>query len=210
MKVGNWVFVTGAPRSGTTFAGLVLSLPLRVDYIHEPFNPDCGLPGIRRRFLYVRSGDAGEPRYRAMVEAMMRYDFRLRTGLYPEDGAVKRLVKRVVGSRGPFYLRLAKVNLFRRAAVVKDPIGCLLLHYLAVQFGFRVLCLVRHPVAFVASHLRLGWDVQRRLDDLAGQPGVIEDFFGGRRDGLRPRTDEPVVVAATLWRALNIDRKSVV
>jgi hypothetical protein len=45
-KIDNWIFVTGVPRSGTTFAGKILSLPLEVDYTHEPFNPRCGMPGI--------------------------------------------------------------------------------------------------------------------------------------------------------------------
>jgi hypothetical protein len=45
-RIENWIFVTGVIRSGTTFVGKVLSLPLSVDYIHEPFNPLCGMPGI--------------------------------------------------------------------------------------------------------------------------------------------------------------------
>ena len=37
-KIDNWILVSGAIRSGTTFTGRVLSLPLEVDYIHEPYN----------------------------------------------------------------------------------------------------------------------------------------------------------------------------
>lgn len=46
-RIKNWIFVTGVIRSGTTFVGKILSLPLQVDYIHEPFNPLCGIPGMK-------------------------------------------------------------------------------------------------------------------------------------------------------------------
>ena len=41
-----WLWVTGIPRGGTTFVGRILSVPRSVDFIHEPFNPDCAVEGI--------------------------------------------------------------------------------------------------------------------------------------------------------------------
>ena len=111
--VANWVFVTGAPRSGTTFAGRMLSPFPRVDYIHEPFNPDCGIPGLDRRFLYLRAGERAlvdEGSAEELIARIFRYDFRLRTGLFAKDTKAKKLLKRVTGSRGPVHLRVVKAN----------------------------------------------------------------------------------------------------
>lgn len=202
-KVDNWVYVTGAPRSGTTFAGLILSTPLSVDYIHEPFNPDCGLPGVSTEYAYTRRGAPNEPRVRAMVEAIQRYRFTLRTGYYPSDTRLRRLVKRIVGSRGPFHLRLAKANVFRRAAVVKDPTGCLLTKYLADEFGFRPLVIVRHPAAFVASLMRIGADLASALAALAENESLMADYFDGESDLLPSGNTDDVIMGATLWRAVN-------
>ncbi|MFQ5889927.1 MAG: sulfotransferase [Gemmatimonadota bacterium] len=201
MKIDNWIFVTGAPRSGTTFVGRLLSAPLSVDYIHEPFNPDCGIPGIDRRFLYLRRGSEEAERLRATIAAIFRYDFRLRTGYYPNDPRLRRLVKRLVGSRGPFHLRLAKLNPFHRAAVIKDPIGCLLAAYLADEYRIKPVILVRHPVAFVASVLRLGWRLS--LEPIRDQPHLVEDHFADDGAFLEARRENPVEQAAALWRALN-------
>ncbi len=200
MKIRNWIFVTGAPRSATTFVGRTLSAPLRVDYIHEPFNPACGIPGIDRRFLYLRPGEEGPDRYRASIDELFHYRARLKTGYYPEDTFTKRAIKRVVGSRGPFYYRLARLNPFHTAAVIKDPIGCLLTGYLAERHGVRPVILIRHPVAVTASIKRLGWTPN--LGFLEDQHDLLEDYFAP--DTLaRADLSTTVRAAAWEWWALN-------
>ncbi|MEO0377751.1 MAG: hypothetical protein AAF329_24760, partial [Cyanobacteria bacterium P01_A01_bin.17] len=105
-KIKNWIFVTGAPRSGTTFVGQILSTPISVDYIHEPFNPGCGIPGIGASYSYVRpSLDSKEmQRYHALTRRIFSYDFTLKTNTDPTDSQSRRLMKGLMGSRGPFYL----------------------------------------------------------------------------------------------------------
>lgn len=200
MNIENWVFVTGAPRSGTTFVGRVLSAPIEVDYIHEPFNPDCGIPGLERRFLYLRPGERAPESYRDPIDRLFRYDVRLRTGHYPEDSRLKRALKSVAGSRGPFYYRIARWNPFHTAAVIKDPIGCLLTGYLAERHGVRPVVLVRHPLAVAASVKRLGWTPT--LDFLREQPRLSEDYFSSS-DWTDADVSTPVRAAAWQWRALN-------
>ena len=201
MKIENWIYVTGAPRSSTTFVGKVLSAPLSVDYIHEPFNPDCGLPGIDQRYLYLRAGSELAAHYRPLIESLFRYDFSLKTGYYPKDGFWCRAAKHVVGSRGPFYLRLAKLNPFHTAAVIKDPIGCLLTEYMASVFPVKPVVMIRHPVPFVASLRRLGWEAD--LASLRRQPLLMEDYFADGDGSLGATAADPLESAAILWRALN-------
>lgn len=207
MTIGRWIFVTGSPRSATTFVGRVLAAPLGADYIHEPFNPDCGVlprdgsPGAERLYPYVREGGRDQARFDETFRRILRYDFDLRTGYYRNDTTLRRLIKRVVGSRGPFHLRLAKLNPFHRIAVLKDPTGCLLPEYLAARFGVRPVVLVRHPVPFVASALRLGWRLD--LAPLRAQPDLVGDHFADEPGFLESDCSDPLEGAALLWRALN-------
>lgn len=102
-RIGNWILVTGAIRSGTTFMGRVLSLPLTVDYLHEPFNGGYRLPdGEPFRPRYVRPDpDGGATRhYRRHVAPIFSYDFGLNTVRHPADSWHKQIAKRLVGSRG--------------------------------------------------------------------------------------------------------------
>jgi hypothetical protein len=203
--IHNWIFVTGAPRSGTTFVGDILSTPLQVDYIHEPFNPDCGIDGIGQRYLYLRPHGSAAVSYEPLIRSMFSYKFRLRTGYYRNDTVPRKLAKKIVGSRGPFYLRLAKINMFHRAAVVKDPVGCLLAEYLAETFKIRPVILIRHPLAFVASTTRLGWQLDKELSlsSLWEQEELVEDHFSSDQQVRKVNYCDPTAAAAGLWRALN-------
>lgn len=199
-KTDNWIFVTGLPRSGTTFAGKVLSLPLAVDYIHEPFNPSCGIIGLTRRYPYLRPDHATPEAqvYQEAVSALLRYDVRLKTGLYTRDSKLRRAAKRIVGSRGGLYLRLARLNAFRKAAVIKDPTGFLLTAFLAHHFGVKPVILLRHPVTLAASWERLGWTPALHL--LAEQPALVDDFLADDLPLLTKSWPDPVQPLAVLWR----------
>jgi hypothetical protein len=157
----------------------------------------------------VARGTAEERELRRRVTEMQRYDFRLRTAFYERDGSMKRAVKRVTGSRGPFYLRMARLNPFSRVAVVKDPVGCLLTHWLTSEFGFQALVLLRHPVAFVASTRRLGWDLGEHLASLFAQRRLVEEWFPNGLAGVAAerlaahRWDTHAERGALLWAALN-------
>ncbi|MDH3222271.1 MAG: sulfotransferase [Gemmatimonadota bacterium] len=198
MKRTPWIFVTGAPRSGTTFVGRILSMSLTVDYIHEPFNPDCGIPGVDQRFAYV-DPEAVDPVWVERVSDLMRYRTRLRTGYYPEDTPARRVIKAIVGSRGPFHYRLARLNPVGRHVVLKDPIGCLLTEFLARRFSMRPVVMIRHPAAFASSYKRLGWAPQ--LHALREQPALVSRYFA--ESHLLQETGNRVADAARLWTALH-------
>ena len=201
MRIQNWIFVTGAPRSGTTFVGKILSAPLEVDYIHEPFNPDCGIPGMEQRFLYLRKGGYGETDYQPLIEKLFEYKISLKTGYFQNDTRWRRLVKSLVGSRGPFHLRMAKLNPFHTAAVIKDPVGCLLAEYLSLHYRVSPVVLIRHPVAFVASIRRIGWPLD--LEPIRQQEDLVQQYFSDPRDPLWRSWSDPLDIAAVLWRCLN-------
>ncbi len=201
-NITNWIFVTGVIRSGTTFVGKVLSLPLEVDYLHEPFGRNCGMPEVEHLPPpYLRPG-AETPearRYRAHLERLFRYDFTLQTAPHDGDSWQRTLAKQVVGSRGPFYLRLAKLNPFHTAALIKDPNARMLTEYLYREFGVKPVVVVRHPVSLMASLRRVEWWPGVR--EFAGQPDLIEDYFAEEPDFLTRTWGDPMLKSAAHWRA---------
>ncbi|WP_152983626.1 sulfotransferase [Lyngbya aestuarii] len=201
-NIKNWIFVTGVPRSGTTFVGMNLSLPLEVDYIHEPFNPQCGLPEITQWYRYVRpSLDTEEmQKYHQLTQKIFSYDFTLKTNIPENDPWQRKIIKQVIGSRGPFYLRWAKMNPFHQAAVIKDPIGNLLSEYLYVNFQVKPVIIIKHPTSFVASIKRVNFQPSpAKLND---QPHLIEDYFADEPDFLTQEWSDPVLAAAAFWRVI--------
>lgn len=202
MRPRRWVLVTGVPRSGTTFVGRVLATSVRCDYVHEPFNPQVGLPWVSRLFTYA---PPDSPELDDELSRLMRYDVRLRTAFFPQDSVARRAAKRVIGSRGPVYLRLAKLNPFTETAVMKDPHAALLAPVLARRHGFRVVVVVRHPVAVVASFRARGWPPGRALEELLGDPCAASEVLGSDRGRVERVLESPRVDVegpAVLWRVL--------
>ena len=198
--IKNWIFVTGVPRSGTTFVGMTLSLPLEVDYIHEPFNPMCGIPGMNRWYRYLRPTlDTEEMQhYHQLTKSIFSYDFTLTNNIPKYDPWLRQMSKRIVGSRGPFYLRFAKLNFFHKAAVVKDPTGNLLSEYLYLHFGVKPVIIIKHPTSFIASLKRVNfWPNPSKLND---QPHLIEDYFFDEAEFINRDWSDPVLAAAAFWR----------
>jgi hypothetical protein len=201
-QIKNWIFVTGVPRSGTTFVGMNLSLPLQVDYIHEPFNPQCGLPEITQWYRYVRpSLDTEEmQKYHQLTQKIFSYDFTLKTNIPQNDPWPRKIIKQVIGSRGPYYLRWAKINPFHQAAIIKDPIANLLCEYLYVNFQVKPVIIIKHPASFVASIKRVNFQpTPAKLND---QPHLIEDYFADEADFLTKDWSDPVLAAAAFWRVI--------
>ncbi len=184
---------------------MTLSAPISVDYIHEPFNPRGGLSCIQSPYPYLRAEGHNPKKFALLqqeIEKVFNYDFNLETVYYPSDSTYQRWIKRVMGSRGPFYLCLAKLNPFRKATVIKDPLGCFLTEYLAQKYQVKVIVLVRHPVAFVASTRRLEWH-HKNFRNLAIQEHLVEDYFPDEVDFLQKQWSTPLEAAAALWRILN-------
>ena len=110
------------------------------------------------------------------------------------------MTKQLVGSRGPFYLRLAKINVFHKAAVIKDPIGILLAEYLHLNFGVKPVIVIKHPVSLIASLKRVNW--WPHPCELADDQ-LIEDYFCDEADFMDRSWSTPMLASAPYWRALH-------
>ena len=201
-NINSWIFVTGVPRSGTTFVGKILSLPLSVDFINEPFSAGNVAPEKEFRYRYLRPDESSTiaNSYHGAFERLIQYDFHLETWYSNDDSWYRRILKYILGSRGPFYLRLAKLNPFHRAAVIKEPQHALITEFLSQRFSIRPVIVVKHPVSMAASLKRLGWSP--RLDWFASQPSLVEDYFADEPDFVEHAPDNIVEAAAKHWRVI--------
>lgn len=207
-QIQNWIFVTGVPRSGTTFVGMNLSLPREVDYIHEPFNPQCGLQGLdqlvhtSQNYFYVRDSFDTQlmQDYHQLTKKIFTYDFNLKNHVPQNDPWKRQLIKRLIGSRGPYYLRFAKLNMFHKAAIIKDPIGCFLCEYLYLQFGVKPVIVVKHPISFIASLKRVNfWP---NLAKISNSSDLVKDFFPDEESFFTKEWSDPISAASAFWRVV--------
>jgi hypothetical protein len=106
-----------------------------------------------------------------------------------------------VGTRGPYYLRLAKLNPFHRHAVIKDPTGALMTEYLHVHFGVQPVIVIRHPLSFVASLKRVNWwpDVHK----LVRQDTLFRDYLASNPAFWETNWKDPIESASAHWRLLH-------
>jgi hypothetical protein len=200
----DWIFVTGMIRSGTTFLGTILSKPLSVDYIHEPFNGAYTLPE-RRRLIpqYVRAEDQSQAadRFRDSVSKLFAYRIGMQFAPNDMDSRWRKTGKFVVGSRGPFYLRLAKANMLRSSAIIKDPMAGISTEFLYREFGVKPVIIVRHPVSLAASLRRVQWFPQ--VHDFRLQPDLIQDYLLNDATFLQQDWSDRLLEAMAHWRLLH-------
>jgi Sulfotransferase family len=194
------ILVTGLPRAGTSWVGKMLQAGRDVVYVNEPLNPQHPpgrSPGVlnaevSHRFQYI-CADNDEPWAAAFADTLrLRYrlaaELRRNHGLYD----LARLVK---------YGTAFTAGRFRhRRPLIDDPFAVLSSAWFAERLGCQVVAIVRHPVGFIASRQRLGY--QTDLYELLDQPLLVRDLPGRYADEIRALADSPdnIAKAALLWR----------
>ncbi len=121
------ILVTGAPRSGTTWVGRMISQSAAVTYIHEPFN--ANLDRFSRR-----------PESHSLNLDCM-YFYISKENEYSFHQPVQRLLNDPTNNR----------------VLIKDPIGIFSAEWLASRFDMDVIVMIRHPAAFVGSLKLQNW-----------------------------------------------------
>ena len=162
------------------------------------------MPGMNQRWQYVKPS-LDTPHMLALHEAasrIFRYDFTLRNSPFENDPIHMKFVKRIVGTRGPYYLRLAKLNPFHRHAVIKDPTATLLTEYMHVHFGVQPVIVVRHPLSFIASLKRVNW--WPTVEKIVHQKHLYADYLKTDQDIWRSDWGNPVQAAAAHWRLIHM------
>jgi hypothetical protein len=194
------VLVTGAHRSGTTWAGRVLAAAATpMGYIWEPFNPRHrpGTFPIRfpHYFHYVCAENAAE--CAAPLADMLAFRYRpgaeLRSLRRPRDAA----------RMGRDWWRFTRCGRRGATPLVKDPIALFSAEWLAATFDMRVLVMIRHPAAFAASIRRRGW--RHRFADFLEQPLLMRDLLAPYAGEIRAASEQRLHIldeAVLLWNIL--------
>jgi hypothetical protein len=184
----NPILVTGSHRAGTTWVGKMLALSVRTCYLGEILRPGNRLldgERVPHWFLYVTAETGGA--LFGPLHRILSFDF-----TWPKRRGLRRLVP-------------SRLALFRRTRrwfglprpIMKDPIAAMSAEWLAGAFQMDVLCLVRHPAAFVASLKRVNW----RFDftHFLHQPRLMEDWLHPFAGLLSQPPDDIVEEGALLW-----------
>ena len=150
-------FLTGLPRSGTSWSALAIVTALHGMLIYEPYNWEF-FPERRR------------------------YDLRY-TPIDGEDADLLRVLQRELRYwRRP---RRSLQALLSPAVVVKDVHIGLAADYLWAHYRPHTIVLVRHPCAVADSWARLGFEVDERIDKLLSQPRLLADHLAPFEEHMR-------------------------
>ena len=197
-----WIFLTGMIRSGTTFVGNVLTLPWSVGYLHEPFNGGVragdGTP-FSPQYIAPDAPDAQKAAYRTHVQPIFDLELTLPVTNHPNDSRFRKIVKSLVGSRGPVNLTLARFNPVRRVMVLKDPVAKLSTEFLYREFSVQPVVMVRHPVSLAASLDRVSWYPE--MKDFLEQPELLRNYFADEEEFLNRQWSSRLLEAMAHWRA---------
>jgi Sulfotransferase family len=194
------ILVTGSHRSCSSLVGRMIGLSPRIGYIHEPFNYFIGRKGIcnanfDKFFTYIT--DENESFYDRDISRTISYKYNLlsQLGLVKSKGDVKYLLSE--------YYHFLKYDLLNSRALVKDPFALFSSEWLSQKFDMDVIILIRHPMAFVNSLVKLNWSFP--FSHFLEQPLLIKDYLYPFEDEINnyARKEQPLLQQATLlWKVI--------
>jgi hypothetical protein len=185
------ILVTGAPRSGTTWVGRMLCAGRELTYVSEPLNPESGsIPSVRPQRWFQIVSPENDAFFRQGLDAVSRSAPRAHAELahVRSVGDMARLG------------RLLSASVAGKAAgrrvLIKDPFAAFSAAWFSRELRCKIVVVVRHPAAVVASIKRLGWAFP--LADLVAQPEAIAEraILGRQRIA---RESGGVAESAALW-----------
>ncbi len=183
------ILVTGAPRSGTTVVGELLTAASHTGELYEPMNASVGDPAIRNPFEVPGSADFSHEAGEAFIDRV----------------AARRLRPRKASGtkRHPYFNRtnrtivLDRLSPTRRRTVWKDPFAFFLTPQVVARGDIPVVVTLRDPLSLAGSFKRMDWAA-----DVGGLARRMRE--AGLRVDETPETiamtqADPVRTAAVLW-----------
>ncbi|MCH2141319.1 MAG: sulfotransferase, partial [Phycisphaerales bacterium] len=197
------LLVTGAPRSGTTWAGKVFASVANTLYAHEPFNPNspCAYSPLRVPCFFYRLAEDKNARELKYMQDLInikyrRCSIRLCDLKFPKT-ALSRMKYCSQGLLG-----MVKAD----RAVIKDPIAIMSADILCRHLNIKPLFMVREPAACVSSIYIRNWRTDFRL--LNPYTDRLEEIIPGEIDQLKKLAENPdhdlIENAAFVWRISNL------
>jgi hypothetical protein len=194
------ILVTGSPRSGTTWVGRMLTASPQLYYIHEPFNPDhrpgYGICNVKFAHYQTYITEANEKKYLEPIRQMVEGKFNLSAAILNSRSLsdIRKAwnQKKIIQDHSRKHMR----------PLIKDPIALMSAGWLARRFNVRVVVMIRHPAAFVASMKRLnfGFDPTRWA---LSQNLLLKDYLSPLEDELKRLREsgaDSIGQNALLWK----------
>ncbi len=180
------VFITGAPRCGSSWVGEILGASTGVRYIYEPFNKNWvpKLQGKLNHFAYVDTS--------SMVSGVIKHTA---NNAFQGKQSWKQLTR--AAYRGYWS------SAIRRASnvVVKDPTASLMSSWIAKQYDAQVLFIMRHPCGFASSLDALDWKLG--VNCLLRQEALMQDHLEPYRALLQHASNDKWLTRGAIWGALH-------
>jgi Sulfotransferase domain len=195
------ILVTGMHRSGTSWVGHMLCAG--GDFIHLPeplnvLNRQTILPSrVEQWYTYIsdRNEEIYLPHYRDAMAFRLHPLQSIRNARLGSPRDPFRITKR--------WMSFPLGRIQGRRLLIRDPFAVLSSDWFARRLGFRVVVVVRHPLAVIGSLKRLGYVFD--FKNLLTQPLLMDERLGPFRSEMeamaRARTDI-VDQGCLLWRVV--------
>ena len=191
------ILVTGAHRSGTTWAGRMLAADADTAYISEPLNL-WHRPGVFRArvdhwYPYICEDNGSE--FLPAFQDLLEFDY----FLWDEIRSLRS--RRDFLRMGRDFLIFYNGLMRGQRALLKDPFAVFSTPWFAKRLKSRVVITVRHPAAFASSLKRLDWFFD--FQDLLDQPLLMRDHLERYRDEMKSiQSDDVIGQSALLWKMI--------
>jgi len=191
------ILVTGAHRSGTTWAGKMLAADSETTYVSEPLNVlhRPGIFGAKVKHWYQYICEENEGEYLHAFQQLLELDYHLldemRSIRSPKD------LLRMGRDFAIFYRGLMQ----GQRVLIKDPFAVFSTQWFAKKLNCKIIVTVRHPAAFASSLQRLNWSFD--FNDLLDQPLLMRDHLEKYRDEMSAiKKDDIIGQASLLWKMI--------
>lgn len=201
-------FISGLPRSGTTYVGTILDQDPSIVTFNEPLNDEFGLRRVTHKFPYIADGadDAQTHRSTQWLDAVLnlRGGWR-RFALSPDRSRSSHAAKILFGSRVSWRWRFARLQqLTPRTAhrlCIKDPFATFALGHLARERAIPSVCMIRHPAAYYLSFRTQRWRIG--MHQLANEHQLRSAYGDGIGDRLwNAAAHDHLVYCGLLWKMM--------
>jgi hypothetical protein len=171
----------------------MLSLSHQNYYLGEIFNPDDKRldPNLLQRwFLYIPLEEGSNHPLYESIKNILTLNF-----TWPNRKGLRRFL--------PSRLKLFRIThkyLGLPRPILKDPIAVFSAEWLAEVFRMNVVCLIRHPAAFVHSIIKANWGFGFSM--LLEQTELMENWLFRFEDQLSNPPADLVMRSAILWSCI--------
>jgi hypothetical protein len=195
MKMANEgnILITGSHRSGTTWVGQIISeASKKIFQVYEPFNPECP-PGMARPIfnsLYYHVDGMKFPQYELAAKNLLK-------GCFPAFGGKSMSIRsRISLVKKSIEIAFAKYR--KKRFLIKSSEAMLWSEFFIKNTNSKVVMLIRHPCAFVASCERMEWGYE--LENLIQQDTFYSDFIKNDSEFMNPaQSNIPKRMVENTW-----------